>query len=630
MPAFGNTALMTTVIATMTPTSDLLADRYRLVGLLGRGGMSDVYEAFDDENGTTVAIKIVRSGDPALARRMAQEARALERVEHPGLVRLFDTGLEADQAYLVMELVRGATLADSLQSGPLGAVATAVLGARLADALACVHDHGIVHRDVKPSNILLSDDGNDKLGDFGIARLLDASTLTLAGTTLGTAAYMAPEQLEDHQVGPSADIWSLGIVLLECLTGRRVYEGTPSEVVARRLAGPVPFPEGLPVPWKLVLSGMLDHRPDQRLDGAETAALLATPAFTAPWDPSAHSEADHRSQTVPLDLMALAPEAGATMRIATEKTRVVSSESSARPIRRRSRRWWRVVVAAISIGGLVVGLGFGLGLIPTTHRHSTTASTHGPTTRRPKTAARTASTTTTTSIVPTTIPNAPSALAALVRDLASATEAGTITSGTAQSISGPAQQAVSDVAAGRPNQAASDLQHAAQAITNAVQDGSVSRQDGTVLETDLSTLATVLGLNAAANSADRALWQHGQREHRQREHRQREHRQREHRQREHRNRQKWSPPLTASNWRVGGPRHQTYRTIRRTEQLFDLSRTCVACGVSRFATRRRPHARPPAPRSGHSAWPTDPGAAPRQKWNQPNLVSVSASSPWSE
>ncbi len=501
-PTFEATALMTTVITTMTSISDLLADRYRLVGLLGRGGMSDVYEAIDEHNGTAVAIKIVRSGDPALARRMAQEARALERVEHPGLVRLFDTGLEADQAYLVMELVKGATLADSLRNGPLGAVPAAVLGARLADALACVHAHGIVHRDVKPSNILLTEDGDGKLGDFGIARLVDSTTLTLAGTTLGTAAYMAPEQLDDHQVGPSADIWSLGIVLLECLTGRRVYEGTPSEVVARRLAGPVPFPDGLPVPWKLVLSGMLDHRPDQRLDGAQTAALLATPAFAAPWEPSPRSEPDDRSPTVPLDLMALAPEAGATRAIAAQRTREVSSPSSFRPHPRRWRRWWLVALAAMAIGGLAAGLGFGLGLIPTTPRHNA-GSTHGtsaPTTRRPKTAARSASTTTSTSFSTTTVPNAPTALAALVRDLASATEGRSITAATAQSISGPAQQAVSDEAAGRPNQAASDLQHAAQAITNAVHDGSVSQPEGTVLETDLSALATALDLSAAATT----------------------------------------------------------------------------------------------------------------------------------
>src|SRR5450759_814065 len=160
--------------------------------------MSDVYEAVDQRTGTPVAVKLVRSGDPEFARRLAQEARALERIKHPGLIRLLDTGFAGGRAYLVMEFVDGSTLEEFLRQGPLGSRATAVLGARLADALAYVHEQGIVHRDVKPSNILLAPDGEGWLGDFGIARLHDASTLTVAGTTLGTVSYMAPEQLDDH------------------------------------------------------------------------------------------------------------------------------------------------------------------------------------------------------------------------------------------------------------------------------------------------------------------------------------------------------------------------------------------------------------------------------------------------
>src|ERR1035437_4711404 len=224
----------------MTSIADVLGGRYHLVRLLGRGGMSDVYQAIDDRSGNTVAVKIVRSGDPEFVRRLTQEARALESFEHPGLIQLLDTGLAGDDAYLVMEFIDGPTLAETLKSRPLGAPATSALGARLAEALAYVHERGIVHRDVKPSNILQSAKGEAWLGDFGIAQLHDATTITAAGSTLGTVRYMAPEQLEGHHVGPSADIWSLGIVLLECLTGRRVYEGSPSEVVARRLAGPAP------------------------------------------------------------------------------------------------------------------------------------------------------------------------------------------------------------------------------------------------------------------------------------------------------------------------------------------------------------------------------------------------------
>ncbi|MGP0032523.1 MAG: serine/threonine-protein kinase [Acidimicrobiales bacterium] len=178
--------------AAVTRRADVLGGRYRLIRVLGHGGMSDVYEATDGERHTTVAVKIVRSADAGLARRLAQEARALSRLDHPGLVRLLDTGMAHGQAYLVMELVSGSTLAESLRTGAQGPARTADIGVELAGALAYVHGQGIVHRDVKPSNILMGAAGGAKLGDFGIARLADASTLTLAGTTLGTAAYMAP------------------------------------------------------------------------------------------------------------------------------------------------------------------------------------------------------------------------------------------------------------------------------------------------------------------------------------------------------------------------------------------------------------------------------------------------------
>ncbi len=142
---------------------------------------------------------------------------------------------------------------------------------------------------MKPANILIDAEGHAHLADFGIARLVDTSSVTLTGTMLGTATYMAPEQIEDHAVGPSADVWSLGIVLLESLTGERVYVGTPSEVIARRLAGPVTLPVGLPVPWRLLFSGMLALEPDDRLSASEVQAMLSTPAFRAPWDPTASS-----------------------------------------------------------------------------------------------------------------------------------------------------------------------------------------------------------------------------------------------------------------------------------------------------------------------------------------------------
>ncbi len=477
----------------MTSTTDLLDGRYRLVRLLGQGGMSDVYEAIDERSDTAVAIKFVRSADPELARRFAQEVRALGRVEHPGLVRLIGTGLAGDHAYLVMELVQGSTLAEALRHGPLGPERTAYLGASLAGALAYVHSRGVVHRDVKPSNILLHADGRAQLGDFGVARLLDASALTMAGTTLGTAAYMAPEQLEDHQVGAGADIWSLGMVLLECLTGHRVYEGSTAQVVAKRMAGPVPLPGDLPVPWKLLLSGMLDHRPGQRLEGADVAALLVTSPFRAAWSPSPSPDAAPPPSTGVLNLTALVPGASTTALLGPETapapTRVAVSESSAGP--RRHRRWWPAVLGALLVIALVVGVLVAFPSSPASNLGHLTSATQPP-----ATSTTTSAPTTTT----TTLGAIPAALAVLTRDIASDQSDGTLDPGAAQSITAQAQQAVVDAAASQPDQAASHLQRAAITIDTGQLDGSVDPAAASTLQSDLSALATALGVADAGTS----------------------------------------------------------------------------------------------------------------------------------
>jgi serine/threonine protein kinase len=437
--------------------------------------MSDVYEALDERSGTTVALKIVRSGDPEFVRRLMQEARALERFEHPGLIRLLDTGLAGDDAYLVMEFIDGPTLAESLHQGPLSAPETAALGARLADALAYVHERGIVHRDVKPSNILQSSTGEAWIGDFGVAQLHDATTLTAAGTALGTVVYMAPEQLEGGQVGPSADIWSLGVVLLECLTGRRVYQGSPSEIVASRMTGPVPVPKDLPVPWKLVLGGMLDFRPEQRLSGAQVATLLSTSVFASPWRASNSDETEILSSVSPEDLTVLMPGVGAALTPRDDDTvldqPLRSAATTQRHVGTRFRPAWLVsggIIAAAAIA-LIFLLASNPSKPPTTTQASTTTTS-------------------------STILSSSSALTRLVSDLASAQTTGAIDPASQQDISQDANQSLIDEGAGNLAQAENDLQQAATVLVNGIQGGQISPSEGAILQRDLSALAASLGV----------------------------------------------------------------------------------------------------------------------------------------
>ncbi|MEW2048988.1 serine/threonine-protein kinase [Streptomyces sp. NPDC005476] len=262
-------------------SADILAGRYRLDARIGSGGAADVYRGFDLRLRRTVAVKVFRPGTGVEAQEdFESEAVILARMQHPGLVTAYDTGRHDSRAYLVMQLIEGSTLKARITEGPLPCEETATLGAGLARALAHAHGAGIVHRDVKPSNILLDVSGRPYLTDFGISRLVDATTRTATGTLVGTAAYLSPEQVLGRSVGRPADIYALGLVLLECLTGRLEYGGGPLEAAIARLHRPPVLPTALPDELGALLRDMTALDEQIRPSASDCARTLDTLAHT--------------------------------------------------------------------------------------------------------------------------------------------------------------------------------------------------------------------------------------------------------------------------------------------------------------------------------------------------------------
>jgi serine/threonine protein kinase len=249
---------------------ELIAGRYELEVLVGSGGMSNVFRAHDRLLERTVALKILHeqyTRDADYVERFRREARAVAQLAHPNIVTVIDRGEQDGRQFIVFEYVDGQNLKELSAGGPLDPREAIRLALQVAHALSFAHDRGLVHRDVKPQNVLLNDDGQAKVTDFGIARSLDVHGVTQTGTVLGTSDYIAPEQARGQKVDPKTDIYSLGAVLYELLTGEVPFSGDNFVAVAmRHVSEPPP--------------SVLVHRPDcpLRLDLAIQRAMAKDPA----------------------------------------------------------------------------------------------------------------------------------------------------------------------------------------------------------------------------------------------------------------------------------------------------------------------------------------------------------------
>ncbi|HEX7195247.1 MAG TPA: serine/threonine-protein kinase [Candidatus Limnocylindria bacterium] len=336
----------------------LILDRYRLIERLAVGGSAEVWRAHDEQLDRPVAVKRLHPHllpDEPSRRRLAAEARAAASLSHPVIVDVYDVDATGEAPALVMELVDGESLGTRIErDGPLEPREAAAVTADLAEALYQAHQRGVIHRDVKPGNVLLARDGRTRLVDFGIAHsLADASArLTLTGTVVGTLRAMAPEQLAGGPITPRTDLYGLGVVLHEALTGRPPHEsGSPVELAQQQRAGP-PLLGGLEPGLAAVVAACLSYEPANRplhagamasalrdwLAGDATAALALAP-------PPSFETVDASAVTQPIPVVAAAPH-------------VASTDA---PPRRRLPFAAVAIVGLLLLAGVALASAFGLG-----------------------------------------------------------------------------------------------------------------------------------------------------------------------------------------------------------------------------------------------------------------------------
>ncbi|MDQ1082350.1 MULTISPECIES: serine/threonine-protein kinase [Microbacterium] len=355
----------------MRPTQGVtFGGRYELDSRIAIGGMGEVWEATDHVIGRTVAIKILKDeymGDPGFLERFRAEARHAALVNHEGIASVFDYGEEDGSAFLVMELVPGEALSTILErDGSLSTDKTLDIVAQTAAALQAAHAAGLVHRDIKPGNLLITPDGRVKITDFGIARIADQVPLTATGQVMGTVQYLSPEQASGHPASPATDTYSLGIVAYECLAGKRPFTGESQVAIAMAQINeqPAPLPATVPVPVQNLVMAMIAKKPEDRpassaaVSRAATALRrgdLAAAAAAVPAVAAGAAAVDEATQLLTAGQTAAATRLMPTPAAATSLVTEEHIEEDQAPQKKRSRWTWPLV-ALIALLALVLAV----------------------------------------------------------------------------------------------------------------------------------------------------------------------------------------------------------------------------------------------------------------------------------
>lgn len=356
---------------------EVVGGRYRLGEVIGRGGMSSVYCARDEKLGRDVALKLFvpQAPDADELKRQEAEIQLLATLNHPSLVTLFDAGIDTripdePRPFLTMELVEGQDLRSRIRHSPVPLDELAVIGAGIADALGYVHSLGIIHRDIKPGNILLvqirpGEPLRPKLTDFGIARIADSTRLTATGAMVGTAAYLSPEQAMGSPVTSATDIYSLGLVLLECIKQTVEYPGSAVESAVARFHRQPEIPTDVPAEWADLIRSMTAREPLERPSAVEVETALrqalVSPASVPGELSSAHTRVlpamPFRPPSITAESPAVEPDPPQEQPTdATDAPESAEHSQSSSPLRRRRVWLAALIILLVLVSGAAAAL----------------------------------------------------------------------------------------------------------------------------------------------------------------------------------------------------------------------------------------------------------------------------------